>query len=312
VVFSTLAAGGHAVQRRTLPGVKAVVLSGDGRFALGLATTASVLPHEVPLTIWDTRSGRIVRRLRVTSLPTLVGAEAATFSADDARVALLEGAATSGPVALILSVATGRTVELQNSFAACGSPPSSFAFSRNDRRVAGADFCGYADVWDVRTGRLLRQVHQGGEVSAVDLSPDGSRLLVSSWDSRATVWGVASGRPLVNLIGDTRGLQAAVFSPGGSLVATSSLDRTVRIWDSRTGQVLRVLTFPDDQWALAFNGDGSEFAVADSNPARGAPDAVRVFDTCPACTNAHDLLRLAAPRATTWLTVLERTVVEGS
>jgi WD40 repeat protein len=116
----------------------------------------------------------------------------------------------------------------------------------------------------------------------------------------------------VNLIGDTRGLQAAVFSPGGSLVATSSLDRTVRIWDSRTGQVLRVLTFPDDQWALAFNGDGREFAVADSNPARGAPDAVRVFDTCPACTNAHDLLRLAAPRATTWLTVLERTVVEGS
>jgi WD40 repeat protein len=266
----------------------------------------------VPLTIWDTRSGRIVRRLRVTSLPALEGAEAAAFGWDDAHVALVEGAATSGPVAMVLSIATGRTVELQNSFTACGAPPSSFAFSRDDRRVAGADFCGYADVWDVQTGRLLRRVHQSGEVSAVDLNPDGSRLLVSSWDSRATIWSVATGRQLVNFIGDTRGLEGAAFSPDASLVATSSLDRTVRIWNSRTGQVLRVLTFPDDQWAIAFNGDGSEFAVADSNPAPGAPDAVRVFDTCPACTSANALLRLAAPRATRWLTVLEKTVVEGS
>ncbi len=312
VMFSTPAAGGQAVGRQPLPGFHSVVLSGDGRFSLGLGGTASVLPRVVPLTIRDTRSGRIVRRLHITSVPASEGADAAAFSWNDARVALVEGAATSGPVAVILSIATGKTVELQNSFEACGSPPISFAFSRNDRRVAAADFCGYADVWDVQTGRLLTQVNQGGEVSAVDLTPDGSRLLVSSWDSQATVWSVATGRRLVNLVGDTRGLEGAAFSPDGSLVATSSLDRSVRIWDARTGQVLRVLTFPDDQWPLAFNADGSEFAVAESDPAPGAPDAVRVFDTCPACTNARGLLRLAAPHVTTQLTALEKTVVEDS
>jgi WD40 repeat protein len=215
-------------------------------------------------------------------------------------------------VAVILSIATGKTVELQDSFAACGSPPNSFAFSRDGRRVAGADFCGYADVWDAYTGRLLRQVNEAGQVSAVDLSPDGSRLLVSSWDSRATIWSVATGRRLVNLIGDTRGLEGAAFSPDGSLVATSSLDRTVRIWNARTGQVLRLLSFPDDQWPLAFNADGSEFALAESDPAPGDPDAVRVFDTCPACTNRLGLLRLAASHVTQRLTVLEKTVVESS
>ena len=312
VVFSTPAAGGHTVRRQTLPSVDSVVLSGDGRFSLGLGTTASVLPRLVPLTIHDTRSGRIVRRLHVTSVPASEGVDAAAFSWNDTRIALVEGAATSGPVAVVLSIATGKAVELQNSFVACGSPPSSFAFSRNDRRVAAADFCGYADVWDVQTGRLLKQVNQDGEVSGVDLTADGSRLLVSSWDSQATIWSVATGRRLVNLIGDTRGLEGAAFSPDGSLVATSSLDRSVRIWDARTGQVLRLLTFPDDQWPLAFNADGSELAVAESDPAPGAPDAVRVFDTCPACTNARALLRLAAPRLTTQLTALEKTVVEGS
>jgi WD40 repeat protein len=312
VVFSTPAAGGHAVRRQTLPAGETVVLSGDGRFSLGLGTTASVLPRVVPLTIYDTRSHRTVRRLHVTSLPPSEGPQAVTFSWNDARVALVEGAATSGPIAVILSLATGKTVQLQNSYVACGSPPSSFAFSRNDRRVAAADFCGYADVWNAQTGRLLKQVNQGGEVSAVDLSADGSRLLVSSWDSQATIWNVDSGRRLVNLIGDTRGLEGAAFSPDGSLVATSSLDRTVRIWDARTGHVLRLLTFPDDQWPLAFNADGSELAVAENDPAPGAPDAVRVFDTCPACTNARGLLRLAAPHVTTQLTVLEKTVVQGS
>ena len=312
VVFRASAAGGHAVRRETLPGVHAAVLSGDGRFSLGLGTTASVLPQAVPLTIWDTHSGRVVRRLHITSVPAFEGTETVTFNWNDTRVALLEGSATSGPIAVTLSIATGKTVELQNAFTACEAPPSSFAFSRDDRRIAGADFCGYADVWDVQTGRLLRHVNQGGEVSAVDLSPDGSRLLVSSWDSRATIWSVATGRRLVNLIGDTRGLEGAAFSPDGSLVATSSLDRTVRIWDARTGQALRVLTFPDVQSPLAFNADGSQFAVAESDPAPGAPDAVRVFDTCPACTDARGLLSLAARHVTNQLTVLERTVVNGA
>ena len=314
VVFRASAAGGQAVRRETLPGVHAAVLSGDGRFSLGLGTTPSVLPQAVPLTIWDTHSGRVVRRLHITSVPAFEGTETVTFNWNDTRVALLEGSATSGPIAVTLSIATGKTVELQNAFTACEAPPSSFAFSRDDRRIAGADFCGYADVWDVQSGRLLRHVNQGGEVSAVDLSPDGSRLLVSSWDSRATIWSVATGRRLVNLIGDTRGLEGAAFSPDGSLVATSSLDRTVRIWDPRTGQALRVVTFPDVQWPLAFNADGSRFAVAESDPAPGAPDGVRVFDTCPACTNPRRLLALARPLDIPpgQRTVLENTVIGGS
>jgi WD40 repeat protein len=316
VVFSSPIDGGRATHKAAFPDMQTVVLSADGRFALGLEGTGAspVGGTQVgPLSIWDTRTGRLVRTLPAEILPS-ESPEPVTFSWNDASIALDSGDGGPMPGAAILAVATGRTVQLQGADVACGvgSSPTSFAFSRDDRRVAGADFCGFADVWDARTGRLLRQVDESGEVSGVDLSPDGSRLLVSSWDSRATIWSVATGHRLVNLIGDTQGLFGAAFSPDGSLVATSSLDQTVRVWNAYTGQELRVLTFPDDQWPLVFNADGSQFAVAESNSSPGVPDIVRVFDTCPACTNAHALLSLAAPHVTSQLTVLEQTVVNGA
>jgi len=321
VVFSAPGATGQPVRRTTFPGVRQVLLSPDGRLALGLGSSAApviqgyLAAETGPLTIWDTRTGRVVRKVPSAAMPTVDLTLPPTFSYNDASIAF-DGGSTGFagvPGGTIMSLTTGQTVQLQGGpiFETCSSTPNSFAFSRDDRRVAGAYFCGYAAVWDTRTGRLLRQVDQGGEVSAVDLSPNGSRLLVSSWDARATIWSVATGRPLVNLIGDTQGLEGAAFSPDGSLVATASLDDTVRIWNAHTGQELRVLSFPDAQTTPVFNASGSQFAVAESDPT-GTQDNVRVFDTCPACTNAQALLGLAAQHVTNQLTVLERTVVNGA
>jgi WD40 repeat protein len=300
IVYSTPIAGGQAAQK-VFPHVRTVVLSADGRLALGIGNPG------VPLMIWDARTGRLMRKLSTTAIVSSNNYNETTFAYNDASVALDQNVGT-GSGAVILSLTTGRTVSLQSP-AECQSLPESFAFSRDDRRVAAAYFCGYADVWDARSGRLLRQVNEGGEVASVDLSPDGSRLLVGSWDGRATIWSVGTGRQLVNLIGDTRGLQGAAFSPDGSVAATSSLDDTVRIWNARTGQVLRVLSLPDAQGPPVFNASGTELAVAESEPANGAPDIVRVFATCPACTNARELLALAAPHVTSQLTVLESAVV---
>jgi WD40 repeat protein len=146
----------------------------------------------------------------------------------------------------------------------------------------------------------------------VALNYDGSKLLASSWDSRATLWSVATGRPLVNFIGHTRGIADAALSPDGARVVTASLDHTVRVWDARTGKILRALTFADNQSPVAFSTDGGEIAIAETAPVSGAPDIVRVFDTCPACQNPRALLKLAQPRVTRQLTVLEQTVVNTS
>jgi WD40 repeat protein len=298
----SLATGGGRARKVLIAGAQNVILSPDGRLALALGSSASG-----PATVRDAATGRIVRRIDVPWAS--LGGEADAFSDDDARVVLEVGTNPADSRSVALTLATGAMVTLQGSASPCDSVPQSFAFSANGARIAAADFCGYAEVWNVRTGALLREVDIGGEVSAVGLDADGSRLLVSSWDSRGAIYDVATGRRLVNLIGDTRGLEDAVFSPDGTQVVTSSLDHTVRVWDARNGQELRVLTLPDDQYPIAFNATGSAFAVAESDPKLGAPVALRIFDTCPECQSPRGLLSLAGPRVTAQLTVLERTVI---
>jgi WD40 repeat protein len=182
--------------------------------------------------------------------------------------------------------------------------------------IAIETFCGDVFVFNATTGAVLHEINQNAELSAVSVSPDGSRMLVTSWDSRATIYDVATGRALVNLIGHTRGIAWGGFTDGGSLVVTIGLDHTVRVWNARTGQQLRVLNFSDVQGGpVAFGSNGQEMAIPEqSSVPPGLSDVVRVFGTCPACENAKALLALARPHVVPAgrLTELERTVVNGA
>jgi len=284
----------------------AYALSDDARYLVTFTAPnqSTGVPVKAPVRIWSVATHRIVKTLPPTPVFD------AALSPDNSRLFLQVGVPHSGVAqSEVLTLATGRVVKLAT-VEPCGYVPGTqFAFSADDTRVAGASFCGFADVWNANTGRLLRQVNEGAEISSVGLTPDGSRLLVGSWDSRATIWSVATGGPLVQLIGHTRGIIQAAFAGGGSQVVTESLDRTVRVWNSTTGQQLRVLTFPYRQYDFALSPDGQQMAVAENTPVVGVDDIVRVFHTCPACTNARALLSLAAPHVTSQLTVLERTVL---
>jgi WD40 repeat protein len=235
------------------------------------------------------------------------------FGSDDTKLLVMLGGSGNSPgTPAVEDAVNGRMVSLQDAAAIpCGVSPQDFAISANDRVVVGGSFCGFADVWNAQTGRLIRRFNQGAEMSSAGLSPDGKRLLISSWDSRATIYDVATGRVLVNLIGHTRGIAFAAFTPDASMVVTASLDHTVRLWDARTGQQLRVLTFTDDEGQIVFSADGRLMVMAGA-PMSGVASVARVYETCPACTNPKALLAQAAPHAapSNKLTLLERTVIK--
>jgi WD40 repeat protein len=283
---------------------QAGTLSEDGRVA------AVPTPNEQmgPLNIYDVPADRLTR-----SVPN-VTVSLAALSRDGSKL-LLEvnnSALLNEPDTLeVMTTATGRVVHLQ------GGPPCggaiTMAFSNDERRAAAGGFCGRVDVWSTATGRLVRQVVEGAEISSVDLNANGSRLLVGSWDSRATIWNVDTGAVAKQLNGHTRGIDYAVFAAGGALAVTASLDDTVRVWDAQSGAELRALDFTNEQGPIATSPDGQQMAIAETPLTPGTDNVVRLLGTCPACENAKALLRLAAQRTPplSELTALERAVVEG-
>lgn len=85
---------------------------------------------------------------------------------------------------------------------------------------------------DRQVVRVMADAHQGS-VYAVELSPDGDRLLTAGADGLARLWDPTTGAMLRTF----RGHRGPVLSCalGDDVVVTGSADATVRFWDPETG-----------------------------------------------------------------------------
>ena len=130
-------------------------------------------------------------------------------------------------------------------------------------------------------------------VAAVELSDDGSRLLVTSDAGTAQVFDTESGEPPIEL-GSSAPVTNADLSGDGRFAVTSGPDaRPVTVWDAATGTEL----FSLPGRTATISGDGQRILVTGE---RGA-----IF-SCEACVPLGELERLAKSRITRELTANER------
>jgi WD40 repeat protein len=106
--------------------------------------------------------------------------------------------------------------------------------SRDGRTVASG---GNDDVVGVlRDGDLRMLRGHALSVTGVAISPDGSTLATTSYDTEVRLWDLGGAAPKhTRLLGRHGGPATAVlFTPDGRRVVTYGLDRTVRVWDLGT------------------------------------------------------------------------------
>src|SRR5262249_40630554 len=169
-------------------------------------------------------------------------------------------------------------------------------FSADGQWVVIGTFDGYVWLWDARTGRPVKTVHEEGLVDSAALSPDGSRLVAGHRSGVARIWNAATGVPIGEPLRHGGWVSHVEFSPDGHLAATAGQDKTACVWDAATGKRIALMKHevsvawaalsPDGRLLVTATGDFSsdvgprnlprELLNPQSNPER--PGEARVWE----------------------------------
>jgi len=175
--------------------------------------------------IRDAATGRPVRSFRGHDPDVNLVA----FSADGSMLA------TSGDDGTV-KVWDPRTGKRLQTFEGQGDQVWGVSFSSDGSLLAAASWAEQAvRIWDLETGRRVREIRPVAASFTTSFSPDGRRLAIATFDAGGVVVDVRSGDVIRELKGQ-QGVNDVDWSPDGRWIATSSPDSTVRIWDARTGR----------------------------------------------------------------------------
>jgi WD40 repeat protein len=173
--------------------------------------------------------------------------------------------------------------------------PTSFvnavAFSPDGRLVATGSSDqggGYLRLWDAETGQLVKRLdgHEDTVLSVV-FSPEGRRLLTSSYDHTARLWDIETGQLVRTFVGHDWWVWSAAFSPDGQRIVTASQDGSAIVWSVETGEPLaapftghRLAGSQTPVYTAVFSPDGRIVASGglDNRVLIWDPDELQPFD----------------------------------
>ena len=270
LVAAGLAAAAWAVRRGEAPPIAAVAFAPDGRTLATMSYGRWVDPPRARAEVrtWDLATGdehRADRRVLDDLALVVEGGDRLVARGAGGRTIPLADLA-SWPLRTLLTGLAGGPLAC----AAVASP--------DGRRLATARHWANRDdvttvrVWDVTTGRLVRELDPAGRVDMLAWSADG-RTLVGAGGA-FSAWDVESGAALGWARGAPRCVSPVATAPAGGMLAVQGLGLKLTCLDATDGRAGPVFPFLQAD-ALAFAPDGGRLAVADDV---GGHPLVTVYD----------------------------------
>ncbi|MBX7104103.1 MAG: serine/threonine protein kinase [Gemmataceae bacterium] len=199
--------------RQLLPDRKVRTTSNDGRKFVGFAGNV--------IAIWNDR-GEVESEFAGHTEPPLVVA----WSPADQFVASCERGGR------LLLWQPGR--QSPDRAIATGHEIVALRWSHDGQRIACAHSSAKISLWDVATGRLLREFSLGSTSFAkcLDFSPDGKTLAAGMIDSKVKLWDVATGRETSSLSEHQFVVHSVAFHPDGHWLASGNggWNGQIKLW----------------------------------------------------------------------------------
>jgi WD40 repeat protein/DNA-binding SARP family transcriptional activator len=237
--------------------------------------------------VWDAISGE--HRMTLSGHSNIIWA--VVFSPDGTRLA----SSSFDSTVKIWDIATGRDLLTLSGH---GGSVWGIDFSPDGRLLASASGDETARVWDLSPSASREFLTiTDGRFRNVALSPDEKRTITTDYDAvMVKIWDAESGEEMLELVGHTDVVYAAVYSPDGRRIATASADNSAKLWDAVSGEEMLTLSghgigtvggFFPGVLDVDFSPDGKRLATA------GADGIAKVWDAA----TGKEMLTLAGHTA---------------
>jgi WD40 repeat protein len=119
--------------------------------------------------------------------------------------------------------------------------------------------------WDATTGRAIAARVFRDTPQDLQFDRAGTRAASPVANRAATVWDVATGLTLHELVGHVGATNSAEWSGDGSLILTAAMDGTARVWDATSGDQLAVFEHGQQVAAAGFSPDQHAIITSSSD-----------------------------------------------